>query len=414
MVAAIACAQARVAAQQPVPPPGAAEQVPFEKTVNAYRAGPIGESVQIRVRDDQGRERRADVLVKLDASGEDGQGPLRGRIELGDLAVSFEGSRLLATHRLEKNRFAEFTLAQGPLLEAMEIIMPALVLPQLVLADRASNRIEDLGVLVVKQPVRWEPGVVDRPTGRFLYRGTAGDTTLRMLVDRTTGRLVSLRVDSDSGPIRSIDLATRSINPGPIDTWAVEIAGRRRVDALADLIAESDQVRVGERFPSGMSLLTGGLRPWRELRNDLASVFIFVRLDAQSVDSDDGEVRDAAIARLRRETGPANLLVRKLEAGSDGKWIARCVAIVSPSALRLDVVSILLSVLNPTDSAVLSRPDNAPVVAVAQSFDYDPILGGGAGGVVVLDKSRTVRAIITLGDVDATAKKVREVLETLK
>jgi len=404
----------QILAQAPDPPAAAVENVPFEKTVRAYRVGPIGENLQIRVKDDRGRERRSDVLVKLDAAGAAGQGPLRARIELGELVVSIEGDRMLAAHRLEKGRYAEFTLAKGPLLESLAAVMPALILPPLALADRSANRIEDLGVLSRPGAVKWDPGVVDRPTGKLLYSGSSGDASFKMLVDRNSGRLASLQVTFNAGPIRNIDLTARSLSPGSPDTWPIEIAGRQRVDALADLTAESDQVRVGERFPPTMTLLTTGLSPWKEVRDDLASVCIFVQIDTSAIDDADGAVRDEAIARLRRDTRIANQLVRKLELGANDRWIARCVAIIPPESLRFEISTILLSMLNPSDSAVLTQRDNLPLIAVAQSFDYDPILGGGQGGVVVLDKSRIVRAIITLGDLESTEKKVREVLDSLK
>jgi len=401
-------------AQNPASPEAAPERIPFEKAIRAYRSGPVAESVQIRVKDDQGRERRADILVRIDAFGADGVGPLRARIELGDLAVSIEGNRLLATHRLEKNRFAEFTLANKPLLEALEDVMPALVLPQLVFADRNADRMEDLGVLPRRASVLWQPGSVDRPTGKLMFAGTSGDTTFRMLVDRSSGRLASLQIASTSGPIRNIDLTARSVPPGLPETWPIETEGRKRVDSLADLVSESDQVRIGERFPPTMSILTTGLAPWQEVRDDLASVFVFIRPDTDELEADDVKVRDEAVANLRQETSDANRLVQRLKADSEGRWVARTVAILPPKALRFEVTSILLSVLNPTESAVLSLPDNLPLIAVAQSFDYDPILGGGVGGVVVVDKNRIVRAMITLGEVESTEKKVRRVLESLK
>lgn len=406
-----ACA---ASAQNPASQEAASERIPFDKTVRAYRSGPVAEAVQIRVKDDQGRERRADVLVRVDVSGDEGKGQIRARVELGDLAISIEGDRLLATHRLEKNRFAEFTLANKPLLEALEDVMPALVLPQLVLADRTTNRMEDLGMLPKRAPIEWQPGTVDRPTGKLMYAGSSGDTTLRMLVDRNSGRLTSLQITSASGPIRNIDLTARSVPPGSPDTWLVETQGRKRVDSLADLTSEAELVRVGEPFPPTMSILTTGLAPWKEVRTDLASVFVFIRPDTAELESEDIKARDAAVAKLRRETSDANMLVQKLKAGSEGHWVARNVAILEPESLRLEVTSILLMVLNPTESTILSHPHNLPLIAVAQSFDYDPIFGGGAGGVVVVDKNRIVRAMITLGDVESTEKKVRDVLESLK
>lgn len=400
--------------QGPEPAEAVAEHVPFEKTVRAYRTGPIAENVQIRVKDDRGRERRSDILVKVDASRDGGRGPLLARIELGDLAVSIDGDRVLATHRLERNRFAEFTLAHGALLETLQAIMPALTLPQLVLADRATDRIDDLGMFANHTPVRWETGVIDRPTGKMMYAGVSGETTFRMLVDRSTGRLSALQVSSPSGAIRNIDLTARAVSPGSLDTWPVEVAGRKRVDSLADLVAESEQVRVGEQFPPTLSLRSTGLAPWKELKDNLASVLVFVPFNADGLDDAEASVRDAAVARLRRETSIANRLVRNLEVGSTNRWIARCVGIIPPDAVRFDITSIVLTVLNSTDSAVLSEPDNMPLIAVGQYFDYDTILGGGQGGAVVLDKARIVRAIITLDDLESTEKKIREVLDTLK
>ncbi|MBX3389348.1 MAG: hypothetical protein KF691_07820 [Phycisphaeraceae bacterium] len=396
------------------PPVAPADDVPFAKTVQVYRSGPIAENVQVRVRDDRGRERRSDVLVKIDASETSENGPLKARVELGDLAISLEGHKMLATHRLEKNRYAEFTLSDGPLLESLTTVMPALVLPQLALADPGTDRLEDLGVLPGRTAVVWQPGAVDRPTGKMMYAGTAGDTTFRLLVDRNSGRISSLQVASASGPIRNIDLTARSLPAGDSQTWPIEIVGRQRVDALADLIAEADQVRVGERFPATMTLMSTGLSPWTEVKDNLISVLIFVPTDPSGLEDYDSQVRDEVMRRLQRETRIAAQLVRKLEAGSKDRWIARSVAIIPPDAVRLSITSILLSLLNPTDSAVLSIPDNMPLIAVGQVFDYDSIIGGGTGGAVVLDKDRIVRAIITVGEVEPTEKKIREALDALK
>lgn len=404
---------ARVAVSQaPSAPP--ADEVPFTKTVQAYRSGPIAENVQIRVRDDHGRERRSDVLVKIDASETSKNGPLRARVELGDLAVSLEGHKMLATHRLEKNRYAEFTLADGPLLASLESVMPALVLPQLAMADPASDRLDDLAVFPRRSHVQWQPGVVDRPTGKMLYTGVSGDATFRLLADRGSGRITSLQVVSESGPIRNIDLTVRPLPAGDVSAWPVEVAGRQRVDALADLIAQSDQVRVGEQFPPTMTLLSTGLSTWQEVKDNLISVLIFVRVDPSGLEDPDAQVRDEVMRRLQRETRIASQLVRKLQDGSKDRWVAHSVAIIPPDAVRVSITSIILSLLSTTDSAVLSVPDNMPLIAVGQAFDYDSIIGGGTGGAVVLDKDRIVRAIITLGETDSTEKKIREALESLK
>lgn len=396
------------------PPAIQAADVPFEKTVQAYRSGPIAENVQVRVRDDRGRERRSDVLVKIDASETSKDGPLRARVELGDLAISLEGHKMLATHRLEKNRYAEFTLPDGPLLASLESVMPALVLPQLALADPRSDRLDDLAVFPRRTAVQWQPGVIDRPTGKMMYAGKSGDTTFRLLVDRNSGRIASLQVASESGPIRNVDLTARALPAGDTSVWPVEVAGRQRVDALADLIAEADQVRVGEQFPPTMTLMSTGLSTWTEVKDNLISVLIFVPVDPTGLEDSDDQVRDVAMRRLQRETRIASQLVRKLEDGSKDRWIARSVAVIPPDSVRVSITSIILSLLNTTDSAVLSIPDNMPLIAVSQVFDYDSIMGGGTGGAVVIDKDRIVRAIITLGDVDSTEKKIREVLDSIK
>ncbi|MGH7242104.1 MAG: hypothetical protein ACREJD_01645 [Phycisphaerales bacterium] len=399
-------------AQPPVPQQATVEQVPFDKTIRAYRSGPVAEGLQIRVKDDHGHERRSEIVVKVDAGGD--QGPLRARFDLGELSISIEGDKMVAMHRLEKNRFAEFTLAKGPLLASLESVMPALMLPQLVLADRGTNRLDDLGLLPAGAQVHWEPGVVDRPTGRLLFNGASGDSTMKMLVDRNSGRLASLQVASASGPIRNIDMTARSISPGESESWMLDIAGRQRVDALSDLTTEVDQVRVGAQFPPTMTLLTTGLSQWKEVRDDLASVLVFSQVDTSKLDDSTPEIRDQASHELSRDTRVARQLVRRLEGGSKDRWIARSIAIIPPEGLKLEITSILLTAFDPTESSVLSEPDNMPLVAVSQTFDYDPILGGGPGGVVILDKSRIVRAIITLGDLESTEKKIRDVLETLK
>ncbi|MFO0861979.1 MAG: hypothetical protein U0570_15655 [Phycisphaerales bacterium] len=393
-----------VAAQQP--------EVPFEKTVETYRAGPIAESVQIRVKDSAGHERRADATVVLDAGG-NGR-PWRGKVELGDLSFSIEGSRLIATHRLEKNRYAEFTLADKPLLEALEAVMPALILPQLVLADPRTNQLANLGLLGRGARFTWSPGVIDRVTGKQLYVGGGGDESVRMLTDRTTGRLSSLQFTSGFAPIRSIDISVRALPVPPGPDWGLDTANRVRVDSLADLMPIAEQVRIGEKFPTSMTLLSTGLSPWQEVRDDIASVLVFVPVDTAGLESTDTAEKDAAMTRLQKETGGAVRLVRNLEKGAAGHWISRNVAILPPGSNKLEITSIIMNLLNPTDSAVISEPENMPLIAIAQTFDYDPLLGGGQGGVVIIDKARMVRGIVTVSDIASTEKRVREILDGLK
>lgn len=384
--------------------------VPFARTVEAYRSGPVAENLQIRVKDSAGRERRADATVMIDATAT----PWRARVELGDLSLAVDGSRLVATHRLEKNRFAEFTLADKPVLEALEAVMPALIMPQLVLADPRSSGLAGLGLLPRGAQFTWSAGTVDRVTGKQLYVGAAGDESVRLLVDRTTGRLSSLQFSSGFGPIRSIDMTVRGM-PIPVAAdWGLDTTDRTRVDALADLMPIAEQVRVGEKFPSAMTLLSTGLAPWQEVRDDIASVLVFVPLDTTGLESADAAEKDAAMARLQRETGGAVRLVRSLEKGSAGRWIARNVAILPHGANKLEITSIVMSLLNPTDTAVVSEPENMPLIAIAQTFDYDPLLGGGQGGVVIIDKARMVRGIVTVSDIASTEKRVREILDGLK
>ncbi len=397
------------------PSPGQpASESPIDRVVRAYRSGPIGETVQMRVKDAMGREQRAEIVVRIDAGDPATGRPRRARLDLGQLTLSIDGDRLLATHRLERNRYAEFTLAPLPLREALSAVMPVLLLPELVLADLGRADCADLGLFATPRTPSWDPPSIDRPTGKSLLTATAGDAKLKVLADRASGRLASLQMNSPGGDVRSIELTVRPLDPGPTDSWLVQTEGRTRVDTLADLQNSIEGFQVGERFPSTLTLLTTGLRDWEEVSQNLTSVLIFVRIDTSGITNSDAAQRDAALADLRRSVGPAVTLARRLEKGSENVWIARNVAVIPPSAINLDVSSTLLTLLNPTDSSVLSRPKNQPLIAPDEVFDYDLILGGAGAGVVVVDKARFIRGIITLAGIDETEKKVREVLDGLK
>lgn len=394
---------------------------PFQRTMRAYRSGPIAETIQIRVKDASGAERRSTVVLRMDAGDEAAGKPRSVRMELGQLELWIHGDRMIVVPKFDLTRYAEFELARGPLRESIAKHVPAILLPELTLGDTAVLDFGDLGLLPTSAMVRWDEPTVDRVTARTVITGEGGDAKFRVLTNRANDRLHSAIVTSESGPLRLLELSVRSMDAGDPASWAISTQGKKKVDSIADLQRSSSTLEVGELYPFNASVLTMAMRNWSGRSEGKPVALVFVKVDIAGLFAQEAEKRDASFNAATRKSAPAVSIVRGLTKGSNNQWIARNVAVIDPAELRMQVTPTLLTLLNPTESSVVTTPPNSPLMTTADALDLEPVFAGRNAAVVVLDKAATVRGIFPVGDRGETdddashvEAKVRELLESLK
>lgn len=406
---------AQVGPQVPAPPgpvsAGDEVHARLSALAQAYRSGPIRESVSIRVRNDRGQTSQSTVQVAVDPAP-----PRRLRIELGPLVVTTDGPVVHTTIRSDGARYCEFTLPEGPLKAAIEKLFPKLALPQLVLCDTAVTSLAggDLGLDPRGQSeVRWRTSRVERGTGRIILEGDLSGGTMRLGIDRATNRLRTAEINLEDGPIRQIDITCRALDVGDPAGWAVDVSGRSRVDALSDLSGEGEVLRVGHALPRTLIFYTTGGTHWEEQSDQFSSVLILTRFNVKPMRDADLEARDAAFRDARRLVLPAVQLRDRLLIGSGGLYSVRCVPLIDEADMTASMAALLFRVFDSEDNVAVPDKRNETVLLAESSGDFDPVLAGGLAAAVVVDKDRVVRGIVTLDDPDAAEKRVRVVLNEI-
>ncbi|MBY0112239.1 MAG: hypothetical protein K2Y21_05415 [Phycisphaerales bacterium] len=409
----------------PAVPPSAPDATEIDARLaalaKAYRSGPIRESVTIRVKSDRGQNSQATINLGADAGaaasgpGHDGR-PRLIRLELSQLLITVEASRVIASLQSDPTRYAEFSLPDEPLKQGLDKLFPSLTLPQLVLADRAvpptAAGLRDLGLVPGgARDVRWTSSRVDRGSGRFVLEGEFDNGTMKISIDRTSGRLRSAEVAMASGSVRSIDLSVRSVDLGDPSTWRVETTSRTRVDSLNELKSDADAIRVGQKMPKTLVFWTTGGGKWEESSDQFSSVLIMTRFDTQRLRESNVEERDATFREYRRTLLPAIKLRDQLLVGAKDRYSARCVALIDEADLTFDQAAILFRLFDTEDNLSTPNAINETVMLPETAIDMDPVLGGSLAAAIVLDKQRVVRGIVTLDDPTTAEKRVREILD---
>lgn len=413
LLGSASAAVAQVGPQIPVAPAPASDEIGtrLAALAQAYRQGPTRESVTIRVKNDRGQASQSTVQIAVDPGS-----PRRLRMELGQLVVTASGSIIQATMKSDGARFCEFTLPDGSLKTGLEKLFPALALPQLVLADVAvaSDQLGELGLDPRgRSDVRWRASRVERGTGRFVLEGDLSGGTIKLGIDRATNRLRTAELTLEEGPVRSIDVTCRGVDVGDPATWAVDVAGRTKVDALSDLSGEGEVIRVGHALPKTLIFYTTGGSRWEEQSDQFSSVLILTRFNVKPMRDADLEARDAAFREARRTVLPAVRLRDQLLVGSDGRYSARCAPVIDESDMTVNMAALLFRVFDSEDNVAVPDKRNETVLLAESSGDFDPVLAGGLASAVVVDKDRVVRGIVTLDEPRAAEKRVRAILDEI-
>ena len=400
-------------AQEPARPATTpAQPSQIEKLLQAYRSAPVADMIVIRVKDDTGAEKRSNIIFRNCPA--QPPAPQRTLLELGAVQLYIAGKALVATDRAAQGRFAEFRLADKPLAEALTEFAPRLTVPQLILCDPTVTELGDLCLTPPGQQaaaVRWDPPVADRVTGKTVMNGSSPVGKFKLVMDRTSSRLVSVTATYDAGPIRQIELLVRAVNPSDPAGWEVKTADRTRVASLAELQSSEEPMKIGAVPPFDGKLVTSGFSVWEVRRQNQPVVYAFVQIRPDGLLAADQDSRDAAYNRLKRECGDSVGLVRALKDPQD-RWNAVSVAILDGVFVKPEITSSLLAILNPSDSSVLRELPNPPLFTTPGAVDQGAFADRATTAVVV-DKRGIVRAIFPITDVAETAAKIRQLLESL-
>ncbi|MBN4052664.1 hypothetical protein JYU07_00105 [Roseiflexus sp. AH-315-K22] len=246
---------------EPLPEPS----VFLDAVREAYRAGPIGEHVTVRVRDATGRRTtgRLRLLINVDPIGNASM----VRIEFDPLVVWWGGGVLTAISQRDETTFYEESLPGLPDLEAISSALRPVPLPQLELAfsDDAS----------LSSPTPYTPGTVW--TSATMGRSSLDSREVVVITGDSAGRAVSLTIDPRTDRLLTlhaeigemgepdavvIDLEFRPFEPLPVEAWSIDTTRRETVDQLVDLLPRRGPVRVGDLSPR-IELLDEATVPWR-------------------------------------------------------------------------------------------------------------------------------------------------------
>lgn len=377
----------------------------------AYRRGPTRESVTIRVRTDRGQTSQSTVQIAIDPAL-----PRRLRLDLNQMVVTAENATVHATVRSDTARYCEFTLPDGLLKSGLEKLFPTLALPQLVLADTGVP-VAGLGDLGLSPSgigsVRWRTSRLERGTGRYVLEGDLPGGTIKIGIDRATDRLRTAELNFDEGDVRSIDVTSRALDAGDPASWAVNVEGRSRVDALSDLRGEGEVIRVGQALPKTLIFFTTGGSRWEEESDQFNSVLILTRFNVEPMRTEEVEARDAAFREARRLVLPVVKLRDQLLVGAQGRYSVRCVPVIDDANLTVSMAALLFRAFDSEDNVSVPNRINETVLLAESSGDFDPVLAGGLASAVVVDKDRVVRGIVTLDDPDTAERRVRVILDEI-
>ena len=262
------------AAQQP-PAPGAARRPPgngtdaarpapvpldaaivWKAAVGAYRDTRVAERVTVNIKPADRPLMTSDFTIRFDPGASSGAtappadkaapdrsnrsvlielGPLRAHASRGLLTVW--STQHPATY-FQSEYTGEFTS------EKLEAALPPLPAPQPAAAaglppDRPMNLASYL------PGVRWAEASVpmDDPAARITLPGDSPNGTVQWLQDQRTGRLARL-VGNIKTPAVKLELSCIGIDPGDPAAWKPDLAGRKRVAAVSELVHKPEPAKV--------------------------------------------------------------------------------------------------------------------------------------------------------------------------
>ena len=253
-----------VSAQPPTRPP-AVSPVPVEVALHdvaqAY-AQTLAEAVTVKYRAVGSPERSDEFVIRMQEPSAAGAGPRQVYLELGPIRACAAAGSLTVTSSSAPGKYylKEYS---GPFTPAaLASALPPLPVPQLALAGGPAFR----DPTPYTPGVTWTEAAIDesaRPPTVTLT-GSCPKGRVVVVANAQTGRLQKLTANLLEGEA-VLELTCRAIDPGDPTGWAIPVAGKEQVAALADLRTSASklngQVLVGQTVPD-MTFTRTDLTPW--------------------------------------------------------------------------------------------------------------------------------------------------------
>jgi hypothetical protein len=255
----------------------------------AYRAGSVADHVRLTIRPAGRATFREDFIVRTAPQSADPARPAAVLLELGDLRVYASGGTLTAASQRSHVSFFQAQYAAPPPAPpdaatpaALAPILPPLCLPQLALAfsaeDPVTTSIADFTAYTPR--ITFTSATADEKGGLVALtgqshppHGSAAPAPVALVIDARTGRLrrfeTRLAPDGAGGAgapegasgDTTLLLEFAPLEPGDPAAWAIDTAGRTRVEILSDLRPQPGDILRGRNVPD-FTLADLKSQPW--------------------------------------------------------------------------------------------------------------------------------------------------------
>lgn len=396
---------------QPRPPKAEKEPLTLDGTLAklhaAYRTGPIGERVQIKVSSDAGPDRRATVSMLARRGGERDGKPdaVQLKLELGPLTVGVRGTAFTAINRLDRGTMFEADLKPALTPAALAAVLPPVPLPELELVFGADERL--VNPLPFARDIRWSSAEPAQDAGRAVVtlKGQGSDVRATLTIDATTWRLrrgtFEFDADAQGKPrVRKVELIVGTIDPGQPARWEIPTAGRRAVSSLDELVPKRASLRPGDAMKD-LALMDAELASfrWDEIADKVGSkegtlALIVFRLEADVPPKPESSPQTGPPAGVVESAGALGVRAARAE----GLAVAG-VAFVGLEELDPDRLAEL--------SARWSRLGGGPLLWTSSRVLSVEREGKPVSAAVVVVRAGVVRAVVDLDSRDADEAAVR-------
>jgi hypothetical protein len=393
---------------------------PWPGVAAHYQHGVIGEKVTYRAVDAGGAERSSTVLLRLD---HDQPAAPAIRLDLGNLVVYADRTRIVAAHAGNPGTYLERTVENGLSPRAFEDALPPLVLPQLGWAfssPHADAWWDIFGVGRVQMILDESAGLDANVLKVLQHSGAARLEALSLRPARSNLALASMKVAYPHGSL-TLDLTSEDLAPadiGDASTWVINTDKRTRVESLTDLKPLPGEVAVGDACPP-LGLVTSRIEGW-------SFADAVKRLQGQNPQPP-GPAWVALLVRV--PSGPAPAVVPQAVRGLDG--LVREFSIQRMQGLRgsprleaHEVLVLELGEVNAQRVAELSREQVAGADSIAERLfsttgkaTFWRIAPEAAAAVIVLDERQRIAGLVRLDgrlvDAGTIAAEVRRIISTV-
>ncbi len=391
----VACfALSHAAAAQPEPKAPLDPERVVAQFRKAYHKRAFVESLDVTVKTAAERKRES-VTVRGSREGE-------LRLDLGDLTIWTEGTRLLAVHRLSAGTYFEAPLDPADRAASMLGTLPPLPIPQiaLVLQPQTAPAVDWTVSPLCREPA-WEKATATHQSGKPAVVLEGSDKGVKVRVAGVGDPPVIVFADTASthdGVTTTISSEVTRLDE-PVGRLACDLRGRERVEHLTDLRAQTPDMRPGLAMPE--IIAEPLIRPAGErgrspavLPQGRACVLImFSTAPGEGVERAEAFAAAAAEAARSSPAALRVLAVRSIADSAAGGTIERFMRKVSKPGHKDNPVC-FVSYSPPTTLARFAPTSESRAVAI------------------VIESSGLVQAVVADTE-EAAAEKLRTALEAL-